>query len=100
MARTDADQCRATGIWPVRPMTPWSPCRHRALLGHQVLAAPSRSHGALSSRSSCSAPSVALLTCWPRDKRERRSVERLGRRSSPETPKLLATHGRRTVDDV
>jgi hypothetical protein len=25
MTRTDADQCRATGIWPVRPMTPFEP---------------------------------------------------------------------------
>jgi hypothetical protein len=25
MDRTDADQCRATGIWPVRPMTPFEP---------------------------------------------------------------------------
>jgi hypothetical protein len=25
MDRTDADQCRATGIWPVRPMTPFQP---------------------------------------------------------------------------
>ena len=25
MARTDADQCRATGIWPARPMTPFEP---------------------------------------------------------------------------
>ena len=25
MTRTDADQCRATGIWPVRPMTPFGP---------------------------------------------------------------------------
>jgi hypothetical protein len=25
MTRTDADQCRATGIWPVRPMTPLEP---------------------------------------------------------------------------
>ena len=25
MTRTDADQCRATGIWPVRPMTPFDP---------------------------------------------------------------------------
>jgi hypothetical protein len=23
--RTDADQCRATGIWPARPMTPFEP---------------------------------------------------------------------------
>jgi hypothetical protein len=22
---TDADQCRATGIWPARPMTPFEP---------------------------------------------------------------------------
>ena len=74
MTRTDADQCRATGIWPVRPMTPFEPCRPcrpRALLGHRVLAAPLRSHGASSSRSCCSAPQAALLTCWPRDKRER-----------------------------
>ena len=25
MTKTDADQCRATGIWPVRPMTPFEP---------------------------------------------------------------------------
>jgi hypothetical protein len=25
MAKTDADQCRATGIWPARPMTPFEP---------------------------------------------------------------------------
>ena len=25
MTRSDADQCRATGIWPVRPMTPFEP---------------------------------------------------------------------------
>ena len=25
MTRTDADQCRATGIWPVRPMIPFEP---------------------------------------------------------------------------
>jgi hypothetical protein len=25
MTRTDADECRATGIWPVRPMTPFEP---------------------------------------------------------------------------
>ena len=25
MTSTDADQCRATGIWPVRPMTPFEP---------------------------------------------------------------------------
>ena len=25
MTRTDADQCRTTGIWPVRPMTPFEP---------------------------------------------------------------------------
>ena len=25
MTRTDADQCRATGIWPARPMTPFEP---------------------------------------------------------------------------
>jgi hypothetical protein len=25
MTRTDVDQCRATGIWPVRPMTPFEP---------------------------------------------------------------------------
>jgi hypothetical protein len=29
MARTDADQCRATGIWPARPMTPLEPLRPR-----------------------------------------------------------------------
>ena len=25
MTRTDADQCRATGIWPARSMTPFEP---------------------------------------------------------------------------
>jgi hypothetical protein len=25
MTKTDADQCRATGIWPVRAMTPFEP---------------------------------------------------------------------------
>jgi hypothetical protein len=25
MTRTDADQCRATGVWPTRPMTPLEP---------------------------------------------------------------------------
>jgi hypothetical protein len=25
MTRTEADQCRATGIWPVRPMTQFEP---------------------------------------------------------------------------
>ena len=25
MTRTDADQCRTTGIWPARPMTPFEP---------------------------------------------------------------------------
>jgi hypothetical protein len=25
MDKTDADQCRAVGIWPVRPMTPFEP---------------------------------------------------------------------------
>ena len=25
MDSTDADQCRATGIWPARPMTPFEP---------------------------------------------------------------------------
>jgi hypothetical protein len=25
MTRTDTDQCRVTGIWPVRPMTPFEP---------------------------------------------------------------------------
>ena len=97
MDRTDADQCRATGIWPVRPMTRSSPCRHRGPLGHRVLAAPSRSHGASSSRSSCSAPPVALLTCSPRDKRERRSVERLGAGVRLKLPSYLR---RMAVDDV
>jgi hypothetical protein len=25
MTRSDADQCRTTGIWPARPMTPFEP---------------------------------------------------------------------------
>jgi hypothetical protein len=25
MTKTDADQCRTTGIWPVRPMSPFEP---------------------------------------------------------------------------
>jgi len=72
MTRTDADLCRATGISPVRPMSPFEPLPPPRPPGHRVLAAPLRSHGASSSRSSCSAPLAALLTCWRRDKRELR----------------------------
>ena len=25
MTRSDADECRTTGIWPARPMTPFEP---------------------------------------------------------------------------
>jgi hypothetical protein len=25
MTKSDADQCRTTGIWPARPMTPFEP---------------------------------------------------------------------------
>ena len=32
-------------IWPVRPMTPFEPCRHRGPFGHRVLAAPSIAWG-------------------------------------------------------
>src|SRR3984957_19533310 len=42
MTRTDADQCRATGIWPVRPMTPFEPLAPPPPLGYRVLAAPLR----------------------------------------------------------
>ena len=62
MTRTDADLCRATGISPVRPMSPFEPLPPPRPPGHRVLAAPLRSHGASSSRSSCSAPLAALLT--------------------------------------
>jgi hypothetical protein len=30
MTSTDADHCRATGIWPARPMTPFEPLPPRA----------------------------------------------------------------------
>jgi hypothetical protein len=78
MTRTDADQCRATGIWPVRPMTPFEP------LPTPPPPRLSRARRALEIAWAVivalvfSAAPAALLTCWPRAKRERRSVERLG----------------------
>jgi hypothetical protein len=41
MTKTDADQCRAKGIWPARPMTPFEPlpppCPHRPSRARRAL---------------------------------------------------------------
>ena len=41
MTKSDADQCRTTGIWPARPMTPFEPLPPRRA------ARPSRARRAL-----------------------------------------------------
>jgi hypothetical protein len=68
MTRTEADEYRATWIWPSRPMTPFEPLPASQPPQPLRFAAPLRSHGEALSRSSCLAPPAALVTCWPRDK--------------------------------
>lgn len=66
-----------------------------------MLAAPLRSHGPSSSRSSCSAAPAALLTCLLRDKRERRrpscAAFCLGRRRRQSSARFMDLAARQRV---
>ena len=66
MTRTDADQCRATGIWPTWSMTRFEPCRRRGPFGHRA-ARPRDRMGPYRRARLAQRRRRHCYKCWPRD---------------------------------